>query len=235
MPDEKRGANRVLFGGFAPVTARLIPAAAEVLEKRRHELGKARVMGLASKFEASYSRVLDECLHWLCECEASGTFSEAWSQAFLDLYVDEQATHKPFVLSVRMSLPGCDLLENRKRDLSLKAIRSGTPRSLASHGRTLSEALCWWAYCEAQGRIPKSWSEDWQARMRLVWEASATDTPRQPTLSEATRTKIQALEATKHTKNPGGRPALGSGKRPKKASASPKGKRPPGRPRKAGS
>lgn len=219
----KAESSRISFGGLVPFSVRLSSSAAEVLLDRKFALARARVEGLLGPYEASISRVLEESLAFFTECLEAGKVSSAWRQAFLDLFAGEQERARPYTLSARLTVLAADALETQKRTLTLSAIREGTSRAVCSHGRTFSESLLWWSYCEKNSKIPKGWSDDWLEKMRGVWSASKAEHAHVPVLTETVRHRLAAAAEGK-APSKAGRPRHGEKRPPAKRGRPPKKK-----------
>lgn len=204
---EARESQRVVFGAFVPHSVRIISSAAELMEARRHEFTKSRVLGQLSKYESSWSRVIEESCSWFYECLEAGKISAAWRQGFLEVYRKEVSETKLFVISCRLSVVCSDELATMKKDLTMAAIRSQISRSEASYGRIQSEAIYWWEY-SAEKR-PKNWTNKWLERMRVIWDASKVEKSTTPALSDAVRRRITAAEAGEVPNPKTGRPRIG--------------------------
>lgn len=217
MTEDLRHSQRIVFGAFVPHSCRIIPSAAELMEARRHELTKGRVLGQLSKYEASWSRVLEESVSWFWENLSAGKISATWRQGFLELYRREVEESKLFVISIRLSILCSDQLATMKKDLTIDAIRGGISRSEASYGRIFSECLYFYEY--SHEKMPKNWTARWLEKMRVVWDVSKEDKSTTPALSDAVRRRVTAAEAGEPPKKKPGRPRIGE-------KASPKGKNP---------
>jgi len=219
MTEDLRHSQRIVFGAFVPHSCRIIPSAAELMEARRHELTKGRVLGHLTKYESSWSRVIEESVAWFYENLSAGKITATWRQGFLEIYRREVEESKLFVISIRLSIVCSDQLSTMKRDLTMEAIRAQISRSEASYGRIFSECLYFYEF--SHEKMPKNWTTKWLEKMRLVWDVSSEGTSTTPALSDAVRRRVTAAEAGEPPKKKSGRPRIGE-----KVAESPKGKNP---------